>query len=86
MIQQHNNEVANNRIDKAYELIGEVEGRKLDRQQMACIVKEAHNHLVIAGAGTGKTTTVVGKIKYLLKSGKCRPEDILVLSFTNDSA
>ncbi len=86
MIQQHNNEVANSRIDKAYELIGEVEGRKLDRQQMACIVKEAHNHLVIAGAGTGKTTTVVGKIKYLLKSGKCRPEDILVLSFTNDSA
>ena len=55
-------------------------------QQMTCIVKEAHNHLIIAGAGTGKTTTVVGKIKYLLKSGKYKPEDILVLSFTNASA
>ena len=85
-IQKHNNEVANNRILRAYELIGDVEGRKLDRQQMTCIVKEAHNHLVIAGAGTGKTTTVVGKIKYLLKSEKCEPEDILVLSFTNASA
>lgn len=85
-IQQHNNEVANNRIPSAYELIGDVEGRKLDRQQMTCVVKEVHNHLVIAGAGTGKTTTVVGKIKYLLKSEKCRPEDILVLSFTNASA
>lgn len=85
-IQQHNNNVANNRILRAYELIGDVEERKLDRQQMACIVKEAHNHLVIAGAGTGKTTTVVGKIKYLLKSEKFRPEDILVLSFTNASA
>lgn len=85
-IQQHNNDVANNRIRRAYELIGDVEGRKLDRQQMTCIVKEAHNHLVIAGAGTGKTTTVVGKIKYLLKSERCRPEDILVLSFTNASA
>ncbi len=85
-IQQHNNDVANNRIPRAYELIGNVEGRKLDRQQMTCVVKEVHNHLVIAGAGTGKTTTVVGKIKYLLKSEKCRPEDILVLSFTNASA
>lgn len=85
-IHQHNNDVANNRILRAYELIGDVEGRKLDRQQMTCIVKEAHNHLVIAGAGTGKTTTVVGKIKYLLKSQKYRPEEILVLSFTNASA
>lgn len=82
----HNERVAEMRIQNAYELIGEVEGRKLDKQQMACIVKESHNHLVIAGAGTGKTTTVLGRIKYLLKSGKCKAEDILVLSFTNASA
>lgn len=85
-IQQHNDKVASTRIQEAYTLIGDVEGRKLDCQQMTCIVKEAYNHLVIAGAGTGKTTTVVGKIKFLLKSGKCQPEDILVLSFTNASA
>lgn len=75
-----------NILDEAYALIGNVEGRKLDSQQMSCILKEAHNHLVIAGAGTGKTTTIVGKIKYLLMSGKCQAEDILVLSFTNASA
>lgn len=82
----HNDRVADTKIHSAYTLIGDVEGRKLDKQQMTCIVKDAHNHLVIAGAGTGKTTTVVGKIKFLLKSGKCKPEDILVLSFTNASA
>ena len=85
-ILQHNERAASMKIQTAYSLIGEVEGRKLDTQQMTCIVKEAHNHLVIAGAGTGKTTTVVGKIKYLLKTGKCLPQDILVLSFTNASA
>ena len=85
-IRQHNNQVANRRAQAAYALIGDVEGRRLDEQQLNCIVKRAHNHLVIAGAGTGKTTTVVGKIKYLLRSGQCRPEDILVLSFTNASA
>ena len=85
-ILQHNERAASMKVQTAYALIGDVEGRKLDQQQMTCIVKEAHNHLVIAGAGTGKTTTVVGKIKYLLKTGKCLPQDILVLSFTNASA
>ena len=82
----HNDRVADVKIQNAYTLIGDVEGRRLDKQQMTCIVKDVHNHLVIAGAGTGKTTTVVGKIKFLLKSGKYKPEDILVLSFTNASA
>lgn len=85
-ISVHNDRVADAKIQNAYALIGNVEGRKLDKQQMTCIVKDAHNHLVIAGAGTGQTTTVVGKIKFLLKSGKYKPEDILVLSFTNASA
>ncbi len=85
-VHQHNEAVAKNRAEAAYALIGDVEGRRLDEQQLNCIVKKAHNHLVIAGAGTGKTTTVVGKIKYLLKSNQCQPEDILVLSFTNASA
>lgn len=85
-ISAHNDRVADAKIQEAYTLIGDVEGRKLDKQQMTCIVKDAHNHLVIAGAGTGKTTTVVGKIKFLLKSGRYNPEDILVLSFTNASA
>ncbi len=86
LISEHNDKVAEAKLREAYLLIGDVEGRKLDRQQMMCVIKEAHNQLVIAGAGTGKTTTIVGKIKYLLKSGKYKPEDILVLSFTNASA
>ena len=85
-IVRHNERVLQLKIQDAYALIGQVEDRDLDKQQMACIVMEAHNHLVLAGAGTGKTTTIVGKIKYLIKSGQCRPEDILVLSFTNASA
>lgn len=85
-IYQHNERVAYSMLAESRKLIGDVEGRQLDNQQITCIVKQAHNHLVIAGAGTGKTTTIVGKIKYLLLSEKCKPEDILVLSFTNASA
>lgn len=85
-IEKHNNAVAEDKAKAAYKIIGKVEGRLLDKQQMACIVKDTHNHLVIAGAGTGKTTTIVGKIKYILKTEKFKPKDILVLSFTNASA
>ena len=84
--EHHNASVAKSMIPGAYDLIGDVEGRRLDQQQMACVVKDVKNHLVIAGAGTGKTTTIIGRIKYLLRAGKCKPEDILVLSFTNASA
>lgn len=85
-IRIHNDNIANIKINDAYNLIGNVEGKKLDKQQMKCIIKDTHNNLVIAGAGTGKTTTIVGKVKYLLKTLECNPEDILVLSFTNASA
>lgn len=85
-IRKHNKEVEELQIQNAYNLIGKVEGRMLDKQQITCIIKDNHNHLVIAGAGTGKTTTIVGKIKFLIKSGKYDPRDILVLSFTNASA
>lgn len=67
-------------------LCGKVEGRKLDNAQIKAIINEEENNLVIAGAGTGKTTTIVGKIKYLVKVKKVDPSNILVLSFTNKSA
>lgn len=63
-----------------------VEGKNLDTQQVDCITDESHNALVIAGAGSGKTTTIIGKVKYLLHTGKCSPEEILLLSFTKKSA
>lgn len=85
-IRLHNDNIANIKINDAYNLIGNIEDKKIDKQQMKCIIKDTHNNLVIAGAGTGKTTTIVGKVKYLLKIQECNPEDILVLSFTNASA
>lgn len=82
----YNSFIMKKKIEEAYSIIGKVEGKELDRQQMECIVTESYNHLVIAGAGTGKTTTIVGKVKYLIKLRQCLPEEILVLSFTNASA
>jgi DNA helicase-2/ATP-dependent DNA helicase PcrA len=42
--------------------------------------------LIIAGAGTGKTSVIVEKIKYLIKKKLARPEEILALTFTDKAA
>ena len=67
-------------------MLGPVEGNPLDTQQMESVVLRPRNHLILAGAGTGKTTVILGKIKYLLLTKAIKPEDVLLLSFTNAAA
>ena len=38
--------------------------------------------LIIAGPGTGKTRTMVGRVRYILEQGLARPEEIMVTTFT----
>lgn len=64
----------------------DVEGRQLDIQQRTSVVTDDDNNIVIAGAGSGKTTTIVGKVNYVLDRYQVNPEEILLISFTNKSA
>lgn len=50
------------------------------RQQKACVVDE-DNVLVLAGAGTGKTSTMMAKAAYLVRAGLAKPDEILMLAF-----
>ena len=60
-----------------------IDGYKLDNYQMESI-KSNKNTLVVAGAGSGKTSTILGKIKYLITLGY-KEEDILCISLTNEA-
>ena len=42
--------------------------------------------LVLAGPGSGKTLTIVNRVKYLIEKQKVRPEEILVITFTKYAA
>lgn len=85
-IDKHNDDASIKEIKLANKLIDEIEGNCLDNNQLNAIVRPNNNELVLAAAGTGKTTTIIGKVKYLLSKGIVRPKDILLLSFTNKAA
>ena len=55
---------------------------KLDKEQINAILCDEDYSLIIAGAGTGKTTTMAAKVKYLVDIKRVNPKEILVMSYT----
>lgn len=56
-----------------------------DEQVEACVCMD-DNLLVVAAAGSGKTSTMVAKTGYVLHQGLAQPEQILLLAFNRDAA
>src|SRR5437870_7914267 len=59
--------------------------RELNEQQYAAVTAPPGPALVIAGAGSGKTRTLIYRVAYLLEQG-IPPDRILLLTFTNKAA
>ena len=59
---------------------------KLNNAQKEAVEYVAGPLLIVAGAGTGKTTVITRKIAYLLEKELAKPEEILALTFTDKSA
>jgi len=62
-------------------LFDRVEAHPLTAEQRVAIVKNEDANLVVAGAGTGKTSTIVGRVAYLIEENLASPSEILVLAF-----
>lgn len=62
-------------------LFDNVESHPLTQLQREAIVLDEKRNLVVAGAGTGKTASLVGKVAYLFQSGKAQPGEILLLAY-----
>ncbi len=59
--------------------------RSLNKEQYQAATASFGHNLVIASAGTGKTSTIVARIGFLLHKG-VKPQEILLLTFTNKAA
>ncbi|VVB77644.1 ATP-dependent DNA helicase Rep [uncultured archaeon] len=59
---------------------------KLNKEQKEAINTTKGNLLIVASAGTGKTTTIVERYVKLIKDKVCNPGEILMTTFTNKAA
>ncbi len=75
-----------NEIEVYKNFFDKIEEYGLDKQQRIAVVTNEDNNIVIAGAGSGKTTTIVGKVNYLIDRYKTPVSEILLISFTKESA
>ena len=82
-IKEHNKKYIDTNINN--EIFNDVNGKTLDFEQRKAILNSEIANLVIAGAGSGKTLTICGKVKYLLEHDKISPNDILLLSYSKKS-
>jgi DNA helicase-2/ATP-dependent DNA helicase PcrA len=58
----------------------------LNEAQRAAVTHDTGPLLIVAGAGTGKTTVITRRIAYLIAHRKARPDEILALTFTDKAA
>jgi DNA helicase-4 len=80
------NEVFIEQEAKRFEwLFNSIEKYPLTTSQIRSIVTDEYFNLVVAGAGTGKTSTLVGKAAYILRKGLAKPNEVLLLSFARDA-
>ena len=66
--------------------LDQVEKYPLNAEQRLAVVRTNDRNLILAAAGTGKTSVIVAKALYLLQSGAALPEDILIMAYNKAAA
>lgn len=85
-IQKRNTDYVIKELKTSDKILSDIEGKSLDAQQRKAVVIDEDNNFIIAGAGSGKTTTIAGKVKYLTERLNVDKSKILLISFTRKSA
>ena len=86
LVKQHNEGVIAFLLDTHKDFFDKCLKYPLDKQQRRSIVSEEDNCLVVSSAGSGKTSSIIGKVKYLTEIKGIAPHRILLISYTNKAA
>ena len=74
-----------NELVRSREFFDTIEARPLTNQQRRAVVIDEDRNLVVAAAGSGKTSVIVAKAGWLLQKGYRRPSELLLLAFAKDA-
>lgn len=85
-LKNYNQSFITHELKENKDFFSDIDNASLDEQQRLAIVKDEDNNLIIAGAGSGKTTTVAGKVAYLTNRFKINPAEILLITFTRKAS
>ena len=67
-------------------LLSNINGYSLDKEQRIAVITDECANLIVAGAGSGKSLTMVGKIRYLIERKNIKESEILCISFTKEAS
>jgi len=85
-IYKHNQDYVENGVKKYRKFFENIVlGKNLDDDQIKAVLTDNDATQIIAGAGTGKTLTLQGKVKFLIEEKNIPAEDILCLSYSRAS-
>ncbi|MHC9237385.1 UvrD-helicase domain-containing protein [Pseudooceanicola sp. 502str34] len=73
-------------LDAMGAFFDKIESNPLTPEQRLAVVTDEDSTLVLAGAGSGKTSVIVAKAAYLIERGLRQPEEILLMAFGKDAA
>lgn len=73
-------------LDRWKDFFDTIENKPLTPEQRLSVVVDEDATLVLAGAGSGKTSVITAKAAYLVKAGIRQPEEILLLAFAKNAA
>ena len=81
MVGDANSRFVDQQLTRFEKFFDTIEKKPLTKAQRRASIINEDNNLVLAGAGTGKTSTMIGRAGYLLASGQARPDELLMLAF-----
>ena len=74
-----------NELRQSREFLDRVEARPLTDEQRRAVVVDEDRNLVVAAAGSGKTSVIVAKAGWLARRGYRHPQELLLLAFARDA-